>query len=95
MKSLNHHLILGQITSHQKTLVPPPDIELVNFVAYKIIGFGIITLGIIGNLTKLIVLSNSSLKGGMIYYFKAFAISNLCILISAIPALMEMIGGTD
>ena len=49
-------------------------------------------LGIVGNLFNLMVLTRPHLKGVMYVYLLGLAASNLCVLVSAIPALLGLSG---
>lgn len=62
-------------------------VELINNIAYNYVALFIVGLGIIGNILNLIVLTRPKLKGVMYVYLLGLAVSNLCVLIIAIPAL--------
>ena len=70
-------------------------VATINFVAYNVIAFVIVGVGIVGNLLNLVVLSRPKLKGVMYVYLLGLALSNLCVLIMAIPALMDIAGDMD
>ena len=59
-------------------------------VAFKIVAMVIVAIGIMGNILNLIVLTRPKLKGVMYVYLVGLAISNLSVLITAIPALMAI-----
>jgi len=63
------------------------DIVTIHFIAYGIIAKIIVAVGIFGNILNLIVLTRPKLKGVMYIYLLGLAVSNLCVLVSAIPAL--------
>ena len=59
-------------------------------VAFQIVAMVIVAIGIMGNILNLIVLTRPKLKGVMYVYLVGLAISNLSVLITAIPALMAI-----
>ena len=63
-------------------------VTLINNIAYNYVALFIVAVGIIGNLLNLVVLTRPKLKGVMYVYLLGLAVSNLCVLVSAIPALM-------
>ena len=65
-------------------------IELINIIAYNYVAIFIVTIGIIGNILSLIVLTRPKLNGPMYIYLLSLAGSNLCVLISAIPVLKSI-----
>ena len=65
-------------------------VELINHIAYNYVALFIVAVGIIGNLLNLIVLTRPKLKGVMYVYLLGLAVSNLCVLIIAIPALIAI-----
>ena len=65
-------------------------VELINHVAYNYVALFIVAVGIIGNILNLIVLTRPKLKGVMYVYLLGLAVSNLCVLIIAIPALISL-----
>ena len=67
-------------------------VAYINFVAYGIVANIIVTIGIIGNILNLIVLTRPKLKGVMYVYLLGLAVSNLMVLIIAVPALMDVAG---
>ena len=60
-------------------------VNLINNVAYNYVAFFIVAVGIAGNLINLVVLTRPRLKGVMYVYLLGLAVSNLCVLIIAIP----------
>lgn len=67
-------------------------VSSINYLAYGVVANVIVSVGIIGNVLNLIVLSRPKLKGVMYVYLLGLAVSNLCVLITAIPALMDIAG---
>ena len=65
----------------------------IKFVAYSVIAYIIVGIGIVGNLLNLVVLTRPNLKGVMYVYLLGLAVSNLCVLLSAVPALFDIAGG--
>ncbi len=63
------------------------DILTIHYIAYGIIAKIIVAVGIFGNILNLIVLTRPKLKGVMYIYLLGLAVSNLCVLVSAIPTL--------
>ena len=70
-------------------------VATINFVAYNVVAFVIVGVGIVGNILNLVVLSRPKLKGVMYVYLLGLALSNLCVLLTAIPALMDIAGDMD
>ena len=68
-------------------------VENIKWFAYSIVAYIIVSVGIVGNLLNLVVLTRPNLKGVMYVYLLALAVSNLCVLISAIPALFDISEG--
>jgi hypothetical protein len=66
------------------------DILTIHYIAYGVIAKIIVAVGIFSNILNLIVLTRPKLKGVMYIYLLGLAVSNLCVLISAIPALSFM-----
>uniref|UniRef100_A0A0K2VEW3 G-protein coupled receptors family 1 profile domain-containing protein n=1 Tax=Lepeophtheirus salmonis TaxID=72036 RepID=A0A0K2VEW3_LEPSM len=93
----NQNLVSTQILSTLKTDMAQEDnlqsIEMVNWIAYNFIAYIIVSIGIIGNILNLVVLSRPNLKGVMYVYLLGLAVSNLAVLISAIPALANLVNG--
>ena len=65
-------------------------VALINNIAYNYVALFIVALGIVGNVLNLIVLTRPKLKGVMYVYLLGLAVSNLCVLIIAIPALIYL-----
>jgi len=63
------------------------DIVAIHYIAYGIVAKIIVAVGIFGNILNLVVLSRPNLKGVMYIYLLGLAVSNLLVLVSAIPAL--------
>jgi len=72
---------------------PKADIIAIHYVAYGIIAKIIVAVGIFGNILNLIVLTRPKLRGVMYTYLVGLAASNLCVLVSAIPALSFLAHG--
>jgi len=68
-------------------------VEYIKWVAYSVVAYVIVGVGILGNLASLVVLTRPNLKGVMYVYLLGLAVSNLCVLISALPALFDMSSG--
>lgn len=62
-------------------------LELINYWAYDIVANLIVGVGIVSNILNLIVLTRPKLKGVMYVYLLGLAVSNLFVLVTAIPAL--------
>ena len=65
-------------------------VNLINNVAYNYVAFFIVAVGIAGNLINLVVLTRPRLKGVMYVYLLGLAVSNLCVLIIAIPGKYDI-----
>ena len=59
-------------------------IKAINCIAYGIIAKIIVSVGILGHILSLIVLTRPNLTGVMYTYLIALAMSNLCVLVTAI-----------
>ena len=68
-------------------------VETIKWVAYSLVAYIIVAIGIMGNLLSLVVLTRPNLKGVMYVYLLGLAVSNLCVLISAVPALFDISAG--
>ena len=66
-------------------------VNLINNVAYNYVAFFIVAVGIAGNLINLVVLTRPRLKGVMYVYLLGLAVSNLCVLIIAIPGKYDTV----
>ena len=65
----------------------------IKFVAYSVVAYIIVGLGLVGNLLNLVVLTRPNLKGVMYVYLLGLAVSNLLVLISALPGLYDISSG--
>ena len=63
---------------------------MINNIAYNYVALLIVAMGIVGNILNLMVLTRPKLKGVMYVYLLGLAVSNLCVLIIAIPALVSL-----
>ena len=88
-------------------------VEQIKFVAYSVVAYVIVAIGMLGNVLSLVVLTRPNLKvrirllvtlstfvcqGVMYVYLLGLAVSNLCALITAVPALFDIssgLGGGD
>ena len=67
----------------------------IKFVAYSIVANFIVGVGLVGNLLNLVVLTRPNLKGVMYVYLLGLAVSNLCVLLSAVPGLYDISAGLE
>ena len=83
---------MSSITSYSPTSIPflllnttvdPEEgtVEQIKYVAYSIVAFIVVEVGMVGNLLSLLVLNRPNLKGVM------------CVLIDAVPALFDISQG--
>jgi len=72
-------------------------LKFINYIAYDIVANFIVFIGIVSNMLNLIVLTRPKLKGVMYVYLLGLAVSNLFVLVTAIPALTFVTGkrGSD
>ena len=68
-------------------------VQYIKFVAYSVVAYGIVAIGMLGNVLSLVVLTRPNLKGVMYVYLLGLALSNLCALITAVPALFDISAG--
>ena len=68
-------------------------VEQIKFVAYSMVAYMVVGVGMVGNLLSLVVLTRPNLKGVMYLYLLGLAVSNLCVLITAVPALFDISQG--
>lgn len=68
-------------------------VQSIKWVAYSLVAYLIVGVGIMGNLLSLVVLTRPNLKGVMYVYLLGLAVSNLCVLITAVPALFDISAG--
>ena len=68
-------------------------VQTIKWVAYSVVAYLIVGVGIMGNLLSLVVLTRPNLKGVMYVYLLGLAVSNLCVLITAVPALFDISAG--
>ena len=67
-----------------------PQVSQIKFFAHCIIALPIVSVGIVGNLLSLIVLNRPNLSRVLYVYLRGLAVSNLCVLLVAIPALLDI-----
>ena len=68
-------------------------VDYIKWIAYSVIAYVIVGVGILGNLASLVVLTRPNLKGVMYVYLLGLAVSNLCVMITAVPALFDISHG--
>ncbi|GFT76622.1 probable G-protein coupled receptor AH9.1 [Nephila pilipes] len=71
--------------------IPNEQVDRLKFIAYGIICPVIIGLGILGNITNLVVLTRSNLKGITFVYLTWLAISDLMSLVFCITSLLRIL----
>ena len=81
--------------NHIDTDPTAETVHNIKWVAYSIIAYIIVSVGIVGNLLNLVVLTRPNLKRVMYVYLLGLAISNLCVLVTAIPALFDISKGLE
>ena len=69
------------------------SVEMIKYVAYSIVAYMVVVVGMMGNLLSLLVLTRPNLKGVMYVYLIGLSVSNLCVLITAVPALFDISQG--
>lgn len=74
------------------TVVLKLQIDTLKFVAYGVVSFVIIGLGIIGNLINLVVLTRPNLKGVTFVYLTWLATSDLLTLVVAVLSMLRLHG---
>ena len=67
-----------------------PEVSQIKFFAHCIVALPIVSVGIVGNLLSLIVLNRPNLSRVLYVYLRGLAVSNLCVLLAAIPALLDI-----
>ncbi len=65
-------------------------VAMINHVAYNYVALFIVAIGIFGNLLNIIVLRRPKLKGVMYVYLLGLAVSNLAVLVIAVPAVLSL-----
>jgi len=68
-------------------------VQSIKWIAYSLVAYLIVCVGIMGNLLSLVVLTRPNLKGVMYVYLLGLAVSNLCVLLTAVPALYDISSG--
>ena len=79
----------GEEEGNPNTLI----VQSIKWIAYSLVAYLIVGLGIMGNLLSLVVLTRPNLKGVMYVYLLGLAVSNLCVLLTAVPALYDISSG--
>lgn len=77
---------------NQDTLLLKQQIDTLKFVAYGVVSFVIIALGIVGNLINLVVLTRPNLKGVTFVYLTWLATSDLLTLVVAVFSMLRLHG---
>lgn len=82
------------VTDAIMDLQAPPNgnVERLKFIAYGIVSSVIIALGILGNLTNLVVLTRPNLKGVTFVYLTWLAISDLMSLLVSLSSMFRLHG---
>ena len=90
---------VSRMTSGEEEGGPNADtVQYIKFVAYSVVAYLIVAVGMLGNVLSLVVLTRPNLKGVMYVYLLGLAVSNLCALMTAVPALFDIssgLGGGD
>ncbi|CAN7939736.1 unnamed protein product [Ixodes hexagonus] len=81
-----------RLTSDQDTLLLKQQIDTLKFIAYGVVSFVIIALGIVGNLINLVVLTRPNLKGVIFVYLTWLATSDLLTLVVAVFSMLRLHG---
>ena len=68
-------------------------VDIIKFIAYAVVANLVVGVGLVGNLLNLVVLTRPNLKGVMYVYLLGLAVSNLLVLISALPGLYDISSG--
>ncbi|CAN7937395.1 unnamed protein product [Ixodes hexagonus] len=82
----------NDLGSDQDTLLLKQQIDTVKFIAYGVVSFVIIALGIVGNLINLVVLTRPNLKGVTFVYLTWLATSDLLTLVVAVFSMLRLHG---
>lgn len=75
-----------------KTILDPV-VSNIKLYAHSVVALPIVSIGLVGNLLSLLVLTRPALKGVMYVYLRWLAVSNLCVLLAAVPALLDISHG--
>ena len=86
---MTHYNISDEEASFEHALA----VENIKWIAYSVVAYIIVGVGILGNLASLVVLTRPNLKGVMYVYLLGLAVSNLCVMITAVPALFDISSG--
>ena len=80
-------------SSNLESLENALAVGTIKWVAYSVVAYVVVGVGMVGNLLSLVVLPRPNLKGVMYVYLLGLAVSNLCVLITAVPALFDISSG--
>jgi hypothetical protein len=81
---------MARILTTEELYMKDVTIPFIYHIAFNIVAMVVVAIGIMGNILNLIVLTRPKLKGVMYVYLLGLAVSNLSVLIIAIPALMSI-----
>ncbi|CAN7939081.1 unnamed protein product [Ixodes hexagonus] len=81
-----------RLASDQDALLLKQQIDTLKFIAYGVVSFVIIALGIVGNLINLVVLTRPNLKGVTFVYLTWLATSDLLTLVVAVFSMLRLHG---
>ena len=85
-------LILGKTGAEEEEEEESGEVSRVRFLAHSLVALPVVVVGLVGNLLSLVVLKN--MKGVMYVYLRWLAVSNLCVLLAAVPALAYISTGS-
>ncbi len=85
---ISSQLFTGYLENNET--LSTPEVSQIKFFAHCIVALPIVSVGIVGNLLSLIVLNRPKLSRVLYVYLRGLAVSNLCVLLAAIPALLDI-----
>ncbi|EEC02532.1 probable G-protein coupled receptor AH9.1 [Ixodes scapularis] len=85
-------IVQYRFENDEETLILKQQIDTLKFIAYGVVSFVIIALGIVGNLINLIVLTRPNLKGVTFVYLTWLATSDLLTLVVAVFSMLRLHG---